>query len=558
VKRQTILAGATIMMVATILSRLLGFVRDAAMGHFWGGNTPHTDAFWAAFGVPDLLYYVLSGGALSAAIIPVFAGYLHRAEHADSWRVANTLLTLFALCAAGGAILIVIFARALVLLVAPGFARDPAKATECALYVRLLAPMVIFTVSSGLATGFLQAHRHFTAPAAAWAVYNFGIIGGAFVGGLMVSRYAGDPIGLRAPALGVLVGAVLLLVVQAPALRALGFRLRPALELSHPGVRETLRLFLPYMLGLAAAQICLLWLPSFFGSYFEGGVTSLRYANRLVILPLGLFGIAISTAAFPTMADQVAAGQIAEFRRLVSNSLRAVFFLAIPSAVGLAVLAGPILRLLWKSGRFDETAVAMSSFSLVFFVGALVGLSGLQILNRAFFSLKDRRTPPLVAIGYNIVVVLVALLAMRTPLKYAGVAAAISVGALLGLLVMIQLLRRRIGGVDGRQIALSTLRMLLASAALAAAAGLVMQWSGRALQVPASHFMLAAPTPAAALPNIATPKSAVGLQVLLSMSAGAAAYLVVLRLLGAPEIESFRAVLRRRRGARSLESLPVE
>jgi putative peptidoglycan lipid II flippase len=552
VKRQTILAGASIMMVATLLSRLLGYVREAAMAHFWGNNkltAPHTDAFWAAFGVPDLLYYLLAGGALGAAVIPVATAYLHRGEQEEGWRVANTLFTFFGMCAVAGVAVIMAFAPRLVFLVAPGFMENKVQVAECAAYVRILAPMVAFTVTSGLSTALLQSHRHFTAPSMAWLVYNFGIIGGAFVGGMAVNRYAGDPTGLRMPAYGVLVGAVLLVAVQVPSLLARGFRPRLALEMSHPGVRETLRLFVPYMLALAATQICLLWLPGVFGSYFKGGVTSLRYANRLVILPYGLFGIAISTAAFPAMAERVAAGDMGEFRRLVSGSLRAVLFLAIPSAAAIFVLAGPILRLLWKSetGQFNEAAVAMSAFSLPFFVGSLIALCGLQITNRAFFSLKDRRTPLLVALGYNAVIVVIALVLMHTRLQYAAVAAGISVGTLVGMLAMLELLRRRLGGIDGRTIAFSVLRIILASAAMAAVALMVSQWSGRMLHVPTTHFTLTAPSVDSPVAEVVTRRVTVGLQVLLSLGVGVFVYALVLRLLGAPELGDITTTLRRRR-----------
>jgi putative peptidoglycan lipid II flippase len=551
VKRQTILTGATIMMVAALLSRLLGWVRDRAIGHFWGSTT-HTDAYWAAFMVPDLLYYLLAGGAVGAAVIPVFTAYLRRNEEAESWRAANTLLTLFTLCAVVGVLLILAFARALVTVVAPGFGikLGPQQVAECAGYVRLLAPMVVFTVLSAFFTGILQAHRHFTAPAASWIVYNFGVIGGAFAGGIIVNRYQGDPSGLTILCLGILVGALLLVAVQLPSMLARGFRLRPALQLDHPGVRQVIRLFLPYMAGLAFTQICLLWLPSFFGSWFPTGVTSLRYANRLVVLPLGLFGVAISTAVFPTLAERVDAGEIAEFRRTFSASLRAVFFLAVPSAAGLFVLAGPVLRLLWRSGEFGEPAIAAAEYSLLFYIASLIGLSGLQVVNRALYSLRDTRTPPLVGIGYTLLIVLLAVLLMRTRLQYASIAAATSVGVTIGLVVLFEAFRRRLGGVDGRAITLSLLRIGVASAVLAAVAFAVSRWLGGLLGVPATHFASAAPQVEGA-PYAAAAGTfwAVALQVLGSIAAGGVSYLGVLRLLRAPELESFRQVLRRRRSS---------
>jgi putative peptidoglycan lipid II flippase len=550
VRRQTILAGATVMSVAALLSRLLGLVRDRAIGHYWG-NTPHTDAYWAAFMVPDLLYYLLAGGALGAAVIPVFTAYLREHKEDESWRVASALMTLLGLLALIGIVLIIAFAPGLVTLAAAGFRKSPGKATESAVYVRILAPMVVFTVLSALFTGVLQAHRHFTAPAAAWLVYNVGIIGGAVVGGHWVAARAGDVAGLRVLGGGVLLGAVLLVAVQLPSLAARGFRFRPRLDLRHPGVREVLRLFVPYMAGLAFPQICLLWLPSFFGSFFPHGVTSLRYANRLVVLPLGLFGVAISTAAFPAMADQIATGQLAEFRKLFSGSMRAVFSLCVPSAVGLVVLAGPILGLLWRSGRFGEEAVTAATFCLVYYAAAVIGLSGLQVVNRAFYSLKDTVTPPLVGVGYTIVIVLLALSLMGTWLQYAAIAAATSVGTMVGLLVMFQVLRRRLGGVDGKAITVSFLRVLVASAALGAVAYYVSALCGRALGVPVTRFVTAAPQIENAGETAAGAVSVVkvGVQVLLSIACGTAAYLAALWALKAPEFDSLKRQLTGRRAS---------
>jgi len=510
--------------------------------------------------VPDLLYYLLAGGALGAAVIPVFAGLLRRHDDQDSWRAANTLITLFGILSAAGILLIIVFAPFLVTVVAPGFGKQLGAdmVAECAGYVRILAPMVFFTVLSALFTGILQSHRHFTAPAAAWLVYNLGIIGAAFVGGLAVNRGPGDPAGIKVLALGVIVGAALLVAVQIPALLARGFRYRPCLELRLPAVREVIRLFLPYMAGLAFTQICLLWLPSFFGSYFPQGVTSLRYANRLVVLPLGVFGVAISTAAFPALAERIAAGQLAEFRRTFSAAMRAVFALAVPSAAALIVLAGPIIRLLWRSGQFTETAVHASSFSLVFYSVALIGLSGLQILNRAFYSLKDVRVPPLVGIGYTLFIITLAIALMRTRLQYAAIAAATSVGVTIGLLVMFHLLRRRLGGADGRAISISLLRVLVASVVLAAVSFLVSRWLGGWLGVPVTHFSTTAPPVDAASHAAAAVGSfgAVAVQVLVSLAAGGVSYLVVLRLLGAPELAAFRDLLRRRRTAAQADPAP--
>jgi putative peptidoglycan lipid II flippase len=241
---------------------------------------------------------------------------------------------------------------------------------------------------------------------------------------------------------------------------------------------------------------------------------------------------------------------LGEFRRTFSAALRAVFALSVPSAAALVVLAGPILRLLWRSGEFSETAVQACTFILLLYPASLIGLSGLQIVNRAFYSLKDRITPPAVGIGYTLVIVVLAMVLMRTRLQYAAIAAASSVGFTLGLLVLFEALRRRMGGIDGGAIARSFLRVVVASAALAAVTYAVSRWLGGALGVPWSHFSLTAPSLTAA--EAAGPSAAfwqVAAQVVVSLAAGGVSYLLVLRLLGAPEIAEVCDLVRRRRPA---------
>jgi peptidoglycan biosynthesis protein MviN/MurJ (putative lipid II flippase) len=228
-----------------------------------------------------------------------------------------------------------------------------------------------------------------------------------------------------------------------------------------------------------------------------------------------------------------------------------VFFLSVPSAAALIVLAGPILRLLWRSGKFGEGAIDAAEFCLLYYALALIALSGLQVVNRAFYSLKDAKVPPLVGIGYTGVTVGLALLSVRvhSSLQYAGIAAATSVGVTIGMIVMFELLRRRMNGVDGRAITASFLRVLVASVVLAGVSLAVSRWLGAALGVPATHFAGTAPQVLAPPEGAARAYSIfrVALQVLASLAAGGVSYLLVLHLLGAPELASFRELMRRRR-----------
>lgn len=524
-RQKAVVRGAAVVMVGTLASRIVGYAREKIIAYQFG-RTSHTDAFWSAFGVPDFLYYLVAGGALGAALIPVLTDYLVKEERDEAWRVVVTLANLLICLVAAGVAIIVVFAPALVRIGLPGFRVKPATFDECTLYVRILSPMVFFTSLSALATGALQSFKHFSWPAVAWSTYNLGIIFGAV--------FLASSLGLVGLCIGVLLGAASMVLVQVPSLAARGFRYRLAMDLRHEGVRRTIRYFVPVMVGLTFTQISMFLLPIIFGSYFEGGVTTLRYANRLVILPLGLFGVAISTAAFPALAEQAALGESAEFKRTFSGSLRAIFMLSVPSCVGLAVLAGPINRLLWQGGEFDARAVEAASFALVYFSLSLFGISGLQVANRAFYSLKDMLTPPVVGAAYVALNFALAALLIRTPLRYAGVALATSLSTTAGLLVMLALLRRKVGPMGGKQILSCLLKTALASAVMGFACYYVSWWLGRMLGAPVTRFALSAPDGGA---EQVTSLARVAVQTFGSITAGAAAYYAALKVMRTSELE---------------------
>jgi putative peptidoglycan lipid II flippase len=557
-KRQTVVAGAGIMMGAALLSRVLGYARDRIIGYYFGASG-HTDAYWAAFNVPDVLYYLLAGGALSAAFIPIFTRYLHEERREDAWRIANTLLTGLMLCVAVGVPLIMIFARQLLWVVVPGWARaHPDRVEECARYVRIMAPMVFFTVTSALATGILQAFMHFTWPAVAWWVYNIGIIGGALVLGV------GLGIGIFGLCIGVLAGALLMVAVQWPALVKAGMRYRPRLDLSHPGVREFVVKFLPVMLGLAASQIGLLWLPAIFGSFFKGGaITDLRYANRLVILPLGIFGISISTAAFPALAAQVAAGASADFKRTLSGSLRAILFLSVPCSVGLVVLSVPIVGLLWQGGKYGHEAAAATAFALTWYGPGLLGLAAMQVMNRGFYSMQDVTTPPLVGGLYLALNFALCMVLIRTPMAYGGVAMASSISAIVGMVVLLALLRRRVGPMDMRQTTLSFGRIMAASLIMGAAAFGVSRWVGGLVGLDSTRVVIKAPpvhvaqssgetgydkAEAPPPPHRGGYHLRVAVQLAASMAVAVLVYMALMALMRAPELNQAWALVARQFG----------
>jgi len=352
---------------------------------------------------------------------------------------------------------------------------------------------------------------------------------------------------------GVLIGAVLQVLVQLPALLRRGLAYRPTLDLAHPGVRLGIGLFLPIMTGLAVGQLSLLWFPYFFGSYFEAGVlTATRYANRLVVLPLGLFGVTISTAVFPTLAERATLLQRDDLRRAANGSVRAVSALAVPSAVGLFALAGPVIRLLWRGGDFDPAATQASAFVLLFFAPGLVGLAAMQVLNRVFYAVKDRWTPPIVGVAYVGLSIALTLWMMRLRVGYGAIGLAASIAWTLGFLVLLPLARSRLGGFDLRGLVASLARIVLASAALGVVCWYVAEAVGRPLGLPGTDFRWVAPQIAAireadAMGLVAHPSRLLTVvQVGAAMAAGSVAYVAALAALRAPELRVMLDAVRMR------------
>ncbi|HEY3418059.1 MAG TPA: lipid II flippase MurJ, partial [Armatimonadota bacterium] len=313
----TVAVGATIIAVGTLLSRILGLVRENLLV-----NTFHdraiTDAFLSAFLVPDMLYYLLAGGALSAAFIPVFAGYLAKDQHEDANRVGSTIANLMLIAVLIGLVFLFIFTPQVVQVIAHGYAPGSPKFNLTVILAREMCAMIIFTALSSLLTGILNSYHHFLMPTVIWNTYNLGLIFGIAVLSKIHTpahlpaflHWQGNTLGIHGAALGVLIGALSLVVFQLPAVFKYGFRYAPIIDLTHEGVRRVLLLFAPVVVGLALVQINQLAIPQIIGSILpDGAVTDIRVANRLVLLPLGLFATAISVAAFPRLSQQASLGE---------------------------------------------------------------------------------------------------------------------------------------------------------------------------------------------------------------------------------------------------------
>jgi putative peptidoglycan lipid II flippase len=443
------LAGAAgILMAGFVASRVLGLVRNAVLASYYGGS-PDYEAYVAAIAVPDAVFQVLAGGVMGAAFIPVFARYLADGDEEEAWRLSSSAINLAALLTGGIALLLIVFARPVMGLVVSG--RDAAFQDLATGLVRImLVSPVIFAVS-GFATSILNTYQRFFWAALAPLMYNLGIIAGTV---LLHDRW-----GIKGVAIGVAAGAGGHLLIQVPGLLQVRARYWPVLDWRNAGVREVGKLMLPRMFGLGVAQANQLITTVFLASFLvAGSMAYLNYAWLVLMLPLGVFGMAVSTAIFPTLARQSAAGEDAEMGELFGLTLRMILYLTIPAAVGLVVVGGPIVRLLFERASFTPDVTRATALAVAFYALGLPGHSVVEIVDRAFYALHDTGTPvkaAALAVLLNVVlsaaVVLGALHGVVPPDRaYAGLALANAAAAWLEAGLLVAWLHWRSGGLGLR------------------------------------------------------------------------------------------------------------
>jgi putative peptidoglycan lipid II flippase len=433
-----------------VASRLLGYVREVLLYARFGQNNL-TDAYQAAFSIPDFLYLLLVGGALSSAFIPVFAGYLATDREEEAWKVASTVFNFVILMMLVGIGLGLIYTPQLVRLLVPGFDAETMRLTVK--LTRIMFAQAFFMALSGVAMGVLYSYRYFTATALSAVLYNLGII--------LVGWFLSPYLGITAFSLGVVVGAVAGFAVQVPPLLRYGVRYHFSLNLGHPGVRKIWRLMVPVLISLSVTQLNLFVNQNLASHLAEGLVAALRTAQRLMQLPIGTLGVALAVASFPNLTIQAAQGRYDDYRRTLSLGLRSLVFLLVPASLGLIALRVPIVRLLFEQGKFTPEDTLATAQALLFYSLGIVAYGCIQVLNRSFYALQDTTTPMVAgvaAIGLNIWL----NVSLVGPLGHGGLALAYSLAGGFNFVLLLLLLRRRLGRIGGRALATSGLKSLLA------------------------------------------------------------------------------------------------
>lgn len=443
-------------MLLFVVSRVLGLAREMIIGARFG-TSAELDAYLAAFRLPDIIFQLAAGGALASAFIPTFTAHLARGDTRSAWRLASAVVNLVFLLLTAVVVLASVFSGPLVAgVIAPGFSTAQQVLTA-ELLRGLLISTVIFGVS-GIVMGILNSYQHFFAPALAPAMYNLGIIAGAW--------FLAPSHGVRGLVVGAVSGAAWHLLVQMPALLNRRPRYVLTLGLRLPDVREVGRLMGPRVFGLAVVQLNFLVNTILASRLPEGSLSALNYGWLLMLLPQGVVAQGIATAAFPTFAALVAQDRRAEMRATFSATLRAILFVSIPATVGLFALRIPLTRMLLERGEFGKTSTAAVAYALAFYAWGLVGHAVVEIAARAFYSLHDTRTPVLIGVGAMALNILLSLVLMG-PLLHGGLALATTIATLVEMVVMLLLLRRRLGGLEERRLQRAVLRSVLVSGLMA-------------------------------------------------------------------------------------------
>jgi putative peptidoglycan lipid II flippase len=468
-----VVRSAGVMSLAVLASRITGLAREIIMARLFGASQLY-DAFLLGFRLPNLSRDMFAEGALSSAFVPTFTRYLETKDRKEAAHLANLVATAIFVVVGLLCLLGVVFAPWLVSLFAPGFAQVPGKAEQAAHLTRIMFPFLLLVALAAQAMGMLNACNLFGVPALSSTMFNIGSV----VFGLALGFWAGPLLGtgpIDGMAWGVVLGGALQLAWQLPSLYRRGFVPRPAFDWSHPGLRHIVHLMGPAILGGAAVQINVL-VNTNFASYIwdpvrgaNGPVSWLGWAFRFMQLPLGLFGVAIASATLPAISRSLAADDLIEFRRTLSRSLGVVFLLTVPSSIGLAVLGKEIISSIYEGGKFDAYDTQQTAVALSFYAIGLAGYAGAKVLNPAFYALRDSRTPMLVSlasIGINYAAA--SQIVYHTNLGHAGLALSTSVVALFSFVALFILMRRRVGGVYGRDLTSSSVRIVLSSLAMGA------------------------------------------------------------------------------------------
>ncbi|MBF0633437.1 MAG: murein biosynthesis integral membrane protein MurJ, partial [Nitrospinae bacterium] len=444
-----------------LISRVLGYARDMLVADLFGAKTA-ADAFFVAFRIPNLLRRLTAEGAMTAAFVPVYTEVYEKSGKPRAFELACNIVTLLGVALTVISVAGVITAPWVVTALAPGFTSSEPTFNLTTLLTRIMFPYLIFVSLAAVLMAMQNSMGKFFVPAAAPSMLNIAIITCALT---MRDWFAEPTVAL---AVGVMIGGVLQLAMQVWELRRMGWKYVPSFNLRDADAIRIGALMVPATFGMAVAEINT-FVDTLIASFLpEGSVSYLYYGNRLVQFPLGVFGVAVGVAALPSLSSEAARGG-EKLVELFSHSMRLTLFIAIPAMVGLIALSGPMTNVLFERGQFDEAARYGVISALVFYAVGLPAFAATKIVVGVFYALKDTKAPTKVAVWCMLINIALNLVLMG-PLKHGGLALATSISAFVNVGALAWMLRKRLGKIDGRRMAMAAGLMSLSSLIMGASA----------------------------------------------------------------------------------------
>lgn len=454
-EKRNITRAASLMSVATFISRILGYVKDMILA-FYFGATGISDSFFAAFRITNFLRELFAEGSMSAAFIPVLTEHRVQKGEEEAKELVKITFSFILVVASFICVLGILFAPTIVTLITPGFLNSPEKFSLTVLLTRIMLPFLLFISFAAVLMGALNTKRVFFIPALAPAMLNITII----IAIVSLVSFFNQPI--IVVAIGVAVGGFIQFVFQLPSFYKSGYRLGFVPKFRHPGLKRMAVLLLPATLALAVNQVYII-VSTILASFLpQGSITYLYYSMRLMQFPIGIFGVSMGIATLTTLSRHAAKGDFDKLREDFSFALRLLFFISIPAMAGLISLREPIVNLLFQRGTFDYAATQATAEALMFFSLGIWATGGVKILTVTFYSMQDTKTPVKIA-AVGVATNLILCLILMEPLKHSGIALAYALAFSMNFILLFLFLRRKLKGIDGRNILSSFIKSAFAA-----------------------------------------------------------------------------------------------
>jgi len=465
-KNNNLAAAAAIVMSSVIVSRITGFIREMLIPAKFGVEKI-SDAYYIAFQIPDLMFTLLVGGSISAALVPVLSGYIEKNEEEEGWKAASNFINFVTVCMIIGSILGIIFAPNLLSILSPSYSQNrPEMVPVTVNMMRVLFPSVTFIMLAGMCTGILNSYKRFASSAYGPSVYNvlcaLSIL-------LLSNSNKDDYYGVYKVAYGIMASALLYFLFQLSFTLKYIHNYRLTLDIKEEGFKKLFRLAVPSLISSSIMQINIIISVGFTSLMPAGQVTALRMADRTWQMPLGVIAQAVGVAILPTLAGMLATGQLLEYKSTLMKSLKSVLVLSMPCSISFIVLSNLIVRTLFQfSGKVDNESVALTASILSIFSIALITQSISTILNRGFYAANDTKTP--LFIGASTILANIALSYLffkTTSLGARGMAVSYAIASIINAFLLIIVLDKKMQGLDLKKFLIFFVKLMACCAVMA-------------------------------------------------------------------------------------------